>query len=652
MFAQSAHAHPHYSPRPPQPDKNPSPDARDRFIRIQSAFERLLAALPSPDSPADAATATASHGDNDDDEGGPRAGVLDLLLQAQAIVYSRCRAQLAPYRYAGYPAVLSTALAALRAPALQQLLASRSAANDTAAPPQSEAASRLSRCMDLLWLTCCASPRNALELLRNQGLEAIQAVLVAALRALEGPTPAATAPLTGPDLASALATQALRTLAGVCAFPEALTEVAARPGIVPLVLSAALRDPGRHPALVDAALVCAVNMCQAADMQGALVRGGALAIALPLCLQFNATVTAPELRALLVGPGSQALDPGTGPLELLLGVDAAEGGEWGAADQSPRRALDRSQAPFYLGLLGFERGAAAAGQTLRAALAARLCAQLGGYLGGPCKTPENPTARSLLATLLTPSLEELLSVIDPRTFLLELTGTREEAHLIWTESMRAQLSAFLAQLRPQVEASLKAADPIASQSLPDFHQDCLGFRYRALADELRIAGVYVRIFKENPALFVRDVGEFATGLCRYAALHAMRRGVALGLEPASLASFLGIDSALATSFTTQPPRADPHLPPDAFRSVGEAQGDTWLQYTLTALRNLVLQAPKAAVFLAQAAALRPLLVLLEPVLRWGHARTAQEIQGGQETCVPWPFLPLSLCILFFLLTLG
>ena len=162
------------------PDTNPCPEARSKFIQVQKAYERLQAG--------------AAGGQ------GPQPWRLLLMLRAQCILFRRYATVLAPFKYAGYPQLLEV----LR----QQQAADGSATGVTAASAASSAAaggvdgsqagqevsataakissgqflsgeriSQVLAAIELCWLTCVASRRNAEELLRSGGLPLLAGLL-------------------------------------------------------------------------------------------------------------------------------------------------------------------------------------------------------------------------------------------------------------------------------------------------------------------------------------------------------------------------------------------------------------------------------------------------------------------------------------------
>lgn len=169
------------------PDKNPSPEARAKFLQVQKAYERLQAG--------------AAGGQ------GPQPWRLLLMLRAQCILFRRYAAVLAPFKYAGYPQLLEVlrqqqvaaeaggkASTEAAAGAAGQA-AARSAAGQGAGAQQAatvsvstsgsssghflsgERISQVLAAIELCWLTCVASRRNAEELLRSGGLPLLAGLL-------------------------------------------------------------------------------------------------------------------------------------------------------------------------------------------------------------------------------------------------------------------------------------------------------------------------------------------------------------------------------------------------------------------------------------------------------------------------------------------
>lgn len=121
-----------------------------------------------------------------------------LLVRCQVLLYRRYPHVLKPYKYSGYPLLLG---------ALQQAASSTSTAPSapgapSSTPPSGPASDPLSKdcmpltqaCVELCWLTCVASRRNADELLRSGGLATLSALLARLAPPPPPSSPSANAP--------------------------------------------------------------------------------------------------------------------------------------------------------------------------------------------------------------------------------------------------------------------------------------------------------------------------------------------------------------------------------------------------------------------------------------------------------------------------
>ena len=395
------------------PDKNPSPEARAKFLEAQRAYERLQAG--------------AAGGQ------GPQAWRVALMLRAQCVLYARCAEALAPFKYAGYPLLLEV----LRQQGAGDAAAAGAAAAEAAAAAAAAAAANggggdgtgaehhhgssgggggggaaggahflhgervglVQAAVELTWLTCVASERNAEELLRCGGA----GVLASLLSRCAGVLPADAAP-TAPE--AVIATHALRTLAGLAAVPAARRELegpAYRQAVADVVRCCALE---RAHGAVEAALVAAAQMAASPALQAALLEAGALPHIVPLLLGYDSTL-APDAAARLALP----FGPATGRDELRAALGA------------PLMRANVQEA-----------------RSQQALLAARALARLAGLLPAPHATPECAPAQLALRALLTESLAARLAAPDPRP-LLALLGAAgvETAHVIWNGGMRDEL---------------------------------------------------------------------------------------------------------------------------------------------------------------------------------------------------------------------
>ncbi|WIA10346.1 hypothetical protein OEZ85_010538 [Tetradesmus obliquus] len=416
------------------PDKNPSPEARAKFLQVQKAYERLQAG--------------AAGGQ------GPQAWRLLLMLRAQCILFRRYGAVLAPYKYAGYPQLLevlrqqqaaSTAAAgkANAAAAAAGSPASGDAAGGAAAPAadgsgnsssssaaaapgghflSGERVGQVLAAIELCWLTCVASKRNAEELMRSGGLPLLAGLLSRCVGILSMDV-APTAP------EAVITSHTLRTLAGLAAVDAARREMEKQRQLLADIVKCC--ELSRAPAAVDAALMAICHMAASPALQQLLLEVGALPYLIPLLLEYDVTLS-PETSARLQLPFS-----GPAGVSSSAGAAAGQGQQVGGGLEGGFKLLDSA----------LVRPNMQEARSQHALLAAQALARLAGLLREPHHTPANAAAASALAALLTQSLAGRLAEPDPRPLLLCLNSSMETAQVIWNSGMREELSKVLAGQR-------------------------------------------------------------------------------------------------------------------------------------------------------------------------------------------------------------
>ncbi|KAK9875337.1 hypothetical protein WA026_007733 [Henosepilachna vigintioctopunctata] len=133
--------------------------------------------------------------------------------------------------------------------------------------------------------------------------------------------------------------------------------------------------------------------------------------------------------------------------------------------------------------------------------AVRACAALGGYVQDEKEPPVNSVCRSILETLLTKYLADQLRNNQPELLLKTLNSNSESPYLIWDNTTRAELIDFLENQR-------------SSRDDPDF-TIANNFNYSAHKDELRIGGIFVKMYNEQPSFMIKDPKEFTNDLLRF-----------------------------------------------------------------------------------------------------------------------------------------
>ena len=533
------------------PDRNPA--GRDRFEAAARAYEALASDLRAAEQRGNgggsggggegAAPAPATPA------GGARRWRLLLLLRAQAVLYSRAGGELAPYRYAGYRPLVRTVARRLAGLPDGDADAAAAGEGDGGLVEGEEevrveggeaggggehflapsSAPLLQAAVDLCALTAAASPGNAAELARCGGVR----VLAAAAGRAAGALPAAA---TDAAPAAKLAVAALRSLERMGSASEAARTAMA--GLGPAFASDVVRLAGLRgaPGVARAAVDTAAAAAASPALQDGLLDAGALPALVPLLFGYDPTLDEEAAAA-----GAAALGTGVG-----LGLGGGGGGGGGA---QPALALTggggpvaslpappAAAAPSSTALSLATTGGGLAGPAARVAVpqaaasvaatapaepatvglalnalalaAARCLARLAGAAHPPGSTPPNARARAALAALLTPPLARRLAAPNAAPLLADLAGTVRSPQAIWDPAMRGALLEALAA-------------PAAARPGPDAVAGLAGFSYPALAGELVVAGVYVRLFVADPAFPLGDPASLVRGLVTF--IHAARK---------------------------------------------------------------------------------------------------------------------------------
>jgi DnaJ family protein C protein 13 len=123
-------------------------------------------------------------------------------------------------------------------------------------------------------------------------------------------------------------------------------------------------------------------------------------------------------------------------------------------------------------------------------------------------TARNVVVKSILDILLTPFIANKLASEPEQEVLKTLTQNTRNPYLMWDNGTRTQLLDFLEYQR-QNSSKEQVSD------ITDIYNTTSKFVYDATRDELKIGGVYIRIYNEqptfpiiNPKLFVIDLLEY------------------------------------------------------------------------------------------------------------------------------------------------
>lgn len=435
------------------PDKNP--DGREVFEKIQKAYEALTSARS-----ADTGVS-----------GGPDPVSLLLIVRTQCILYSRCAKVLRPYKYAGYPLLLEIIRDSNVTPAMQ------------------EAATRL------VYLTCLTSPKNAEELIREQGTEIILDLfcrMVPTILAVQ-PPPAAD------SLEMKTLSNVLHTLSGLATMKAARERLVTSSAFAPCLVSClSLLHAGK---CLQYALETMGRMVSHPGLQNAAITAGAIYRLIPLLFRFDPTAENKEGSS--GGKPAQAAPAQrnqpvaqTVPQSMINSTALVVSG----GTKSDMRAPPEHSLPPVV--TENEQKQA----NVVAKLAVRALARLGGYLVKELASERHPIARRALSALLTPPIAKRLANNEPVQFLTLLAGTTENPEVIWTPPMKRELLVFLLQATQHMDKTKTA----------DMTPAC-NFSYVALKEELRLARVYIRLYVAEPSTPIEDQRLLAKELLQHIA---------------------------------------------------------------------------------------------------------------------------------------
>jgi len=408
------------------PDKNPA--GRETFEKIQKAYETIT------NTRATQAGGAA---------GGPDPVSIILMIRTQCILFARHAKILRMYKYAGYPLLLE-AIAAVKS-------------EDKIA---GDRANHLEACTKLVYLTCLATPKNAEELVREGGTEALMYLL-----SRMGPLCCNVIPaLPADSIEMRILDNIMHTLSGLATLKEARERMVNNSQFASLIVSC-LTVP--HAArIMQHALESISRLAVTQAIQESLVNAGAVYRLLPLLFRFDATLEAQQ---------QQASNGQNTPTPTANNGNTHTDNEQKAANQ-------------------------------QAKLAVRALGRLGGYLEGDLATPYNARVRRALAALLTPPLAKRLSRPSTEPILKTLNSHEEGAIVVWNAGMRKELLTFVQQAIDHLQRTGTAdMGPAAS------------FIFTYLREELRISGIYIKFYVQDSAIQLDDPHATVVALLRHIA---------------------------------------------------------------------------------------------------------------------------------------
>eukprot|EP01138_Halocafeteria_seosinensis_P006645 gb/GECG01006793.1/.p1 GENE.gb/GECG01006793.1/~~gb/GECG01006793.1/.p1 ORF type:complete len:2790 (+),score=366.62 gb/GECG01006793.1/:1-8370(+) len=430
------------------PDKNPS--GRETFEKVQKAYEMLTSKRPEAVS-------------------GPDHFAIYLFIRTQVILFKRYTKTLGEYKFAGYPLLL---------------MVLNSAEQSTVG----ERAQTFAAASEAVYLTCKAAPRNADELVREDGVETLLRMISRLTTEVDvnaepeegrsgmggteivvkGSTMGSQRELRTTSLEQRAGLESLEhilhTMSGLAtltASRERLENALSGPlSSWPHKLSLCLRYQ-HAPKVMQFALDSISRMCVSSALQDALVRSGVIFKLVPLLFRFDQTYDEKE-----------------------------EDGESFGAQKAAN---------------------------MQAKLAARALGRLAGMLlDKALQTPKNTECQEALNALLTPSLARRLGRTQPDALLITLNSHEESPTVMWNAQMRDELLKFC-------RSQSSTADQQGSLSLAD----AVKFRFKCLQDELRLGDIYVRFFVQEPDMTIDNPFGLVRELSQFIALNPL----CAGLEP-------------------------------------------------------------------------------------------------------------------------
>ena len=455
------------------------------FETIQCAYELLLPIVEggqqirifSEDSSDDPSASANGQGDvlnsaEGFDGGGTQMNTIQLLIRAQRLICKRFEAEMSKYKYPAYKMLLSC----LTVPASSQEARCNaepgaSLESCLTAPKRAEF---VRDTVELLFQTCLVSPLNAEELVAEQGVVILESLLDFYIKVAHGRGSRRNLPKEASDgLIAEIISHLVHTIAGVAFYESGRAAIASLPDRARLCINWRRCIDGKF---------LGNRMLQVGD---SLIKK----FALEGITHMSKSV---ELQSLLVGSGV------VWPLvRFLLGYDPTlETVSVGSGGQDD------------------DIGISQAASNTQARLAARSLGMLCGVLQEPSlTTPKNDQVTSAMEQLLTAPISLLLRNKRTAEILRTLNTNVETPARIWNIGMRNELMKFVDRMEKERPEDI-------SRSIEDEFAHISSFGYSNLKGELRIGGVYVRVFDKlganrealrdihNPTLFAKHLTDF------------------------------------------------------------------------------------------------------------------------------------------------
>ncbi|KAL0451858.1 UNVERIFIED_CONTAM: DnaJsubfamily C GRV2 [Sesamum latifolium] len=226
------------------PDKNP--EGREKFLAVQKAYECLQVTMQGLQ--------------------GPQTWRLLLLLKGQCILYRRYGNVLMPFKYAGYPMLLSA------------ITVDKDDSNFLSSDRASSSCILRACLVDVN--SCESSSLNGEELVRDGGIPLLATLLSRCMCVVQPTTPAT-------EPSATIVANIMRTFSVLSQFESARAEMLEFSGLVDDIVHCTELE--LVPAAIDAALQTIAHLSISSEIQNALLKAGVLWYLIPLLLQYDST---------------------------------------------------------------------------------------------------------------------------------------------------------------------------------------------------------------------------------------------------------------------------------------------------------------------------------------------------------------------------
>ncbi|KAK8644898.1 hypothetical protein V6N13_118759 [Hibiscus sabdariffa] len=355
------------------PDKNP--EGREKFLAVQKAYERIQVTMQGLQ--------------------GPQPWRLMLLLKGQCILYRIYGDVLEPFKYAGYPMLLSA------------VTVDKEDNNFLA----SERASLLVVASELVWLTCASSSLNGEELVRDGGIKLL-ATLLSRCMCVVQPTTTANEP------SAIIVTNVMQTFSVLSQFETARVEMLELSGLVEDIVHCTELE--FVPAAVDAALQTVAHVSVSSDLQDAFIKAGVLWYLLPLLLQYDSTAEKSDMSESHGVGASVQIAKNTHAIRASQALSKLSG-----------LCSDKSSTPYNASVVN----------ALRALLTPKLASMLGDKVPKDLLSKLNTTLESPEIIWNSSTRVELLKFVDQQRASLGPNGSYDlkDSHIFAYEALSKEL---------------------------------------------------------------------------------------------------------------------------------------------------------------------------------------------------------------------